>query len=91
MRLFQESALPESVFVARLFEARAIVNDQRTTHARIGTGAYIHKPMPYFFSVVNDLLGFKEAESEAESPSDLTDRSTRRERGERWTNGQSDG
>ena len=91
MRLFQESALPESVFVARLFEARAIVKDQRTTHARIGTGAYIHKPMPYFFSVVKDLLGLKDAQAEAELASDNTDRPTGQGREERWTSGQSNG
>jgi hypothetical protein len=91
MRLFQESNIRESAFVARLFEARAIVKDQRITHARLGTGAYIHKPMPYSFSVVKDLLGLKDAQAEAESSSNLTDGPTRQGRGERWINGQPDG
>ena len=62
VKLWKASGLPEDKFVHRLYEARSVTQQQGSVR---GTPAkddrQLTNRMPYFFAVVEDLLGLKEA------------------------------
>ena len=88
LRLLRASGLPESVFVVRLYDARAITKDRRVSTLAAGAGQSVLNPMAYFWTVVRDQLGL--TGSEATSMSDASGDPTNRGRGEEWTNGHID-
>ena len=61
-KLWKTAGLPEDKFVQRLYEARSVTQQQgsvRGTPAKEDT--QLTNRMPYFFAVVEDLLGLKDA------------------------------
>lgn len=67
VRLYRQSGLTEMQFTRRMYEARSITRDQ--VHRRRVTkgGPPIHKAMPYFFRVLEDVLALKDAATTPES------------------------
>lgn len=63
MRLLQISGLPEPALIARLYEAMAITKDQQSRGVHGETSQPVRQAMPYFFRVVQDLLGLIESEA----------------------------
>lgn len=60
-RLWQHSGLEEPVFVQEvLYKARAIARKQSGVKKRNAAGGLVNR-MPYFFAVVEDLLGLRES------------------------------
>ena len=62
-RLWKASGLPEDTFVTSvLYQARSLAQQQGnvTKRATAGAGGPINR-VPYFFAVVEDLLGLKDA------------------------------
>ena len=64
MHLFQASGLAESGFVGALYEARSITRQQGGVRKRAAGGSLINR-MPYFFAVLEDLLGMRERSADA--------------------------
>ena len=65
-RLWKASGLSEAAFVSRLFEARSITKQRGDIKKRASGEAGewgMRNRMPYYFAVVRDLLGMKEAEA----------------------------
>jgi phage replication O-like protein O len=60
MRLFQACGLDEETFVGKLYEARSITRVQSNVKKRAANGLGTINRMPYFFAVVEDLLGLNE-------------------------------
>jgi hypothetical protein len=60
-RLWQASGRPESAFCQLMYEARALTKQYRVKKRATGPGGAIglRNKMPYFFSVLKDLLGMK--------------------------------
>lgn len=54
--LLERSALPETAFLVRLYEARAITRQQTMLPGR---AASPRKKVPYMFTVLSDLLGLR--------------------------------
>ena len=59
-RLWKTSGLAEEAFVQRLYEARSIARQQGNVKKPAAAGHGTINRMPYFFAVVEDLLGLKE-------------------------------
>jgi hypothetical protein len=59
MRLFQASGLEEHAFVSLLYDARTITRQQGSVRKRATEPGLINR-MPYFFAVLEDVLGLKE-------------------------------
>ena len=59
-RLWKDSGLPADKFYARLLEARSITRQQSTVSKKSATDKHQLNRMPYFFAVVQDLLGLKD-------------------------------
>ena len=59
-RLWKDSGLPADKFYARLLEARSITRQQSTVSKKSATDQHQLNRMPYFFAVVEDLLGLKD-------------------------------
>ena len=66
-RLWQASGLAEPDFVQRLYEARSITQQQGNVKKRATDGYGTINRMPYFFSVVEDLLGLRDAPGDERS------------------------
>lgn len=61
-RLWQQSGLEEPVFVQEvLYRARAIARKQAGVKKRSAAGGLVNR-MPYFFAVVEDLMGLRDGE-----------------------------
>ena len=60
VRLWKASGLPEDKFVQRLYEARSITKQQGNVKKRATNGHGTINRVPYFFAVVEDLLGLRE-------------------------------
>lgn len=59
-RLWKASGLAEEAFVQRLYEARSITRQQGNVKKPAAGGYGTINRMPYFFAVLEDLLGLKE-------------------------------
>ena len=60
MRLFHASGIAdEAAFVQRLYEARSITRSQGGIKKPASIGGGLINRMPYFFGVLEDVLGFK--------------------------------
>lgn len=60
-KLWKGSGLPEDKFVQRLHEASTITRQQGGVAKRSAQNKHLVNRMPYFFAVVEDLLGLKRA------------------------------
>jgi hypothetical protein len=85
VHLQEQTALPESVFATKLYEARAITKD-RLQGSSIPGFHRVAKPMAYFWTVVRDQLGLTIGQIEAAALPNASEDPTRQGRGERWTN-----
>ena len=63
-RLWKDSGLPADKFYARLLEARSITRQQSTVAKKSATDKHQLNRMPYFFAVVEDLVGLKDSTSD---------------------------
>ena len=60
VKLWKASGLPEDKFVQRLYEARSVTQQQGSVRGKPAKeDAQLTNRMPYFFAVVEDLLGLK--------------------------------
>ncbi len=61
-KLWKGSGLPEDKFVQRLYEARSITSQQGSVRGKpASTDKHLVNRMPYFFAVLEDLLGQRSA------------------------------
>jgi hypothetical protein len=60
MRLFKASGLSEEAFVGKLYEARSIVKMRGNITKTAENLAPLKNRAPYWFAVVEDLLGMRE-------------------------------
>jgi hypothetical protein len=88
IRLQNQQQLLEAVFVAKLYEARAITRDRQVSQ-RGGPSKPISKPMAYFWQVVEDVLGTRHITPDVVP--DIAGAATRQGRRPRWSDGQEDG
>ena len=62
IRLWQASGLEEPAFAEVLYRARSITRQQAGVKKRAQNGHGVRNRAPYFFAVVEDLLGLREQE-----------------------------
>jgi hypothetical protein len=61
-KLWKGSGLPEDKFVQRLYEARSITSQQGSVRGKpASANKQLINRVPYFFAVVEDLLGLKDS------------------------------
>ena len=64
-RLWKASGLPEERFVHDvLYQARSLTQAQGTVQKPAAAGGGLRNRVPYFFAVVEDLLGLKEGRAD---------------------------
>lgn len=70
VNLYRHSGASLDAFLGRLYEARSIVKERSSAIRKQtdGGGLPVKNKMPYFFSVVEDLLGLREAPTAASTP-----------------------
>jgi len=59
-KLWKSTGLPEDKFVQRLYEARSITQQQGSVSKRADGAPGVINRAPYFFAVLEDLLGLRE-------------------------------